>query len=56
MAVRIGMLWVPIILVAGLVEYNFGDSEITLLIWIAIGLALQLGDPDRKRAALNLAA
>jgi hypothetical protein len=41
---------------AGLVEYNFGDSEITLLIWIAIGLALQLGDPDRKRAALNLAA
>lgn len=28
--------------VAGLVEYNFGDSEITLLIWIALGLALRM--------------
>ncbi len=26
---------------AGLVEYNFGDSEVTLLIWIALGVALQ---------------
>jgi len=27
--------------VAGLVEYNFGDSEVTILVWILIGLLLQ---------------
>jgi O-antigen ligase len=27
--------------VAGLVEYNFGDSEVTILIWILLGLLFQ---------------
>jgi O-antigen ligase len=27
--------------VAGLVEYNFGDSEITLIVWALLGLVLQ---------------
>jgi O-antigen ligase len=27
--------------VAGLVEYNFGDSEITLVVWALLGLVLQ---------------
>lgn len=27
--------------VAGLVEYNFGDSEVTILVWVLLGLLLQ---------------
>lgn len=27
---------------AGLVEYNFGDSEVTLVMWVALGIALQM--------------
>jgi hypothetical protein len=38
--------------VAGLVEYNFGDSEITLLIWIAIGLALKIGATEQSQNPL----
>jgi len=32
---------------AGLVEYNFGDSEVTLLIWIALGLAMRVAEGER---------
>lgn len=32
---------------AGLVEYNFGDSEVTLLIWIALGLAMRMAEGER---------
>lgn len=40
---------------AGLVEYNFGDSEITLLIWIALGLALRMtaDDSTEKSSAVT---
>jgi O-antigen ligase len=27
--------------VAGLVEYNFGDSEVTLIVWVLLGLVIQ---------------
>lgn len=40
--------------VAGLVEYNFGDSEITLLIWIALGLALQMTTNESTASASNI--
>jgi len=40
--------------VAGLVEYNFGDSEITLLIWIALGLALRMTTDESKASASNV--
>jgi hypothetical protein len=42
--------------VAGLVEYNFGDSEITLLIWIALGLALQMTASGSTENSSNLAS
>ncbi len=40
--------------VAGLVEYNFGDSEITLLIWIALGLALRMTTSESTANASNV--
>jgi O-antigen ligase len=34
---------------AGLVEYNFGDSEVTILVWILIGLLLRLPSAHHDR-------
>ncbi|MFO0416547.1 MAG: O-antigen ligase family protein [Pseudomonadota bacterium] len=35
---------------AGLVEYNFGDSEVTILVWILLGLLLKLSSSHHDRS------
>lgn len=39
--------------VAGIVEYNFGDSEVMIIIWIVLGILLQAVYSQNSKSTLN---